>query len=581
MKKLPPLDSPTGITGTPFSTASSFAEAPKIKCLHPNCHLLFHDELARDQHWLRRCKFLPGNLPDCSLVRAASLQRPSPEDGKNGYVDMANEAQDRATTILTRWRRVLHMGDHAIKELKGDIKELLSLRVRLYQVKLADHGCTCDSDIHELARGMESPFRGLETASQEALQRDRLFSVLKPHPRVLKSTKVAKWTKCMPITQHTDVTCYDVVIEENLQHLWHARPEIYFEMIAYVRQQMSVFDGTVYDVCDTEVWRNCPVIKACMELGIAYQGFGLHADDLELCNALGLWAGKHKVHITSAVLLGLNPVSRFSLENLMLVNIVLNKDIKAGGGIHLVISGPQDEKETGTSWGASMLRWNQGIELQTPEGPAWFQGGQHNSMADSPEAGLLTGMKNAFGPETFSPCRGCDANKNTIKSSVCFVPDVNQTACPFQLRTADEHAKQCAILTGKAGYSDDPCEPHRGAALAYSMQSGINTPYHAFYRVPGHPVVERTTFDLMHLEFSNGVFVNETYFFLFTLIKVLKWVTVPQLNAARDTFDWNVNLSGSGPPAFLSSQFNGRSKKSAGNGYGTAFIGPYPQKGRY
>ena len=45
------------------------------------------------------------------------------------------------------------------------------------------------------------------------------------------------------------------------------------------------------------------------------------------------------MHISQAILLALNPIRRWELGNLQLINIIRTKDIVRGGGIHKVLSG--------------------------------------------------------------------------------------------------------------------------------------------------------------------------------------------------------------------------------------------------
>ena len=59
-----------------------------------------------------------------------------------------------------------------------------------------------------------------------------------------------------------------------------------------MQEHMEKFDGTIRDTCDTEAWRNHPFILKHK----AFQGYTVHMDDLELCNPLGLFAGKPVEH---------------------------------------------------------------------------------------------------------------------------------------------------------------------------------------------------------------------------------------------------------------------------------------------
>ena len=100
------------------------------------------------------------------------------------------------------------------------------------------------------------------------------------------------WLGGMFVKRKVAVTCVDVLLEDNLEAMWAARPHIYYEMMTYVTKKMEQFKvtGEITDYTDTHDWREfMDVVK-----NLFFQGTAHHADDLELLNALGLWSGQKK-----------------------------------------------------------------------------------------------------------------------------------------------------------------------------------------------------------------------------------------------------------------------------------------------
>ena len=71
---------------------------------------------------------------------------------------------------------------------------------------------------------------------------------------------------------------------------------------------------------------------------------------------------------------------------------------------------------------------------------------------------------------------------------------------------------------------------------------------HGYYRVPRTDITKESEQDLMHIFFNNGVFNLESYLFLFYIVKVVIWVTVPQLNAVCVKHRWNFTRFNEVPP---------------------------------
>ena len=149
---------------------------------------------------------------------------------------------------------------------------------------------------------------------------------------------------------------------------------------------------------------------------------------------------------------------------------------------------------------------------------------------------------------------------------------------PFALTTAAVHAKRCASVAGMAGYSPDPTKLHTGAAARYSSLTGLNSPVHAFCRIPGVNVAEDRSPDLMHTAFSNGAWCNEFYFFVFYGEKVLGWWDSKVLNKRRDVYNWNFpSMSHERPPDFLQSQMTAQSAATRYKLYGHGTAPSCPQ----
>ena len=64
-------------------------------------------------------------------------------------------------------------------------------------------------------------------------------------------------------------------------------------------------------------YRNDPYVQKVMQGGFPLLFHNHEGDDFEMCSPLGMRATFHKVHVSTAICLAMDPVERFSLSNLM------------------------------------------------------------------------------------------------------------------------------------------------------------------------------------------------------------------------------------------------------------------------
>ena len=171
-------------------------------------------------------------------------------------------------------------------------------------------------------------------------------------------------------------------------------------------------------------------------------GFIIYYDEVEVVNAIGQFAGTHKIGLFYWALLNIGQHERMDLQNIHLATVVLDADVSYYGAEQMV-SGPPNEPNWlpcgrgGSSIGASLRALHDGIQLHEPRGatykPELTRGWLVVVSADNPAAALLTGTM--IGTSAVRFCRQCnvDRHKEGFDWPCSFVADA---AAPRQSKKA-------------------------------------------------------------------------------------------------------------------------------------------------
>ena len=139
---------------------------------------------------------------------------------------------------------------------------------------------------------------------------------------------------------------YDLPIKEELESALACSSELLTQLkdaaASWAKEGLDPGASTmVYaDVCDGKALRSHP----CLGTGADRSddsvrlAFILYYDDLEVCNPIGAFHGRHKLGMFYWALVNLNPAERFSFANIHLMTVALSSDIDYYG-INQIVSG--------------------------------------------------------------------------------------------------------------------------------------------------------------------------------------------------------------------------------------------------
>ena len=121
----------------------------------------------------------------------------------------------------------------------------------------------------------------------------------------------------------------------------------------------------------------------------------LYYDEVEVVNALGYAAGKHKLGLFYWALIDMPPHLRMALHNIQLATICLDKDMQYYGAKQIISGPPGEPYSQGTSIGAALERLDGGREIYILVGrtfePRTFHAWAVCFAADFPAAAKCSG----------------------------------------------------------------------------------------------------------------------------------------------------------------------------------------------
>jgi len=324
---------------------------------------------------------------------------------------------------------------------------------------------------------------------------------------------------------------YDIPLEESLQREAFYNPDFAQHMKDW-RDRPPHADGSLTSMQDGRASQKHPELGNTTYVGPARLAFCHYYDDVEVTNPIGVARTKHKLGLHYAMLLNVPPHLRSELDVIFLVGVVL-KTTQDASGIGEVVQGAKDESQDGTSFGASLRRFNQpgGLTFTIPEGSSErhtaFRGWLLVVAADTLAAAELIGFKMSWGPKVKGLCWQCNAGCETgIHHAASFLPPKpNGPVMRLIPRTADDYRNQRRHYRSLTP----------GERNAYQASIGVTTFRHAYTRVPLFQVVEYVPRDCMHVELEGNLKVH-AYGLLYVATKKYHWFTRIQLNNAIARF---------------------------------------------
>ena len=259
------------------------------------------------------------------------------------------------------------------------------------------------------------------------------------------------------------------------------------------------YNDVLCDFCDAQQYSDHPLFsKESTALQIV-----AYYDELEVCNPIGAASKVHKIGVVFMFLANFSPQFRSSLRPTQLVAIARSEDIKQFG-INAVLEPFVRDLTTLT---------NDGINISVDGIDYHYKGALLAFLADNLASHSIGGFKESMS-FAFRFCRSCMTTH--AKSQRHFV------ASKFQLRSPQEHARQCVQLDG-------PLRNH------YSKIYGINR-RSILDDVPYFSVATGLPHDIMH-DLLEGAVTYEIKALLGYAIG-RKYFTLDDLNHRIDTFDY-------------------------------------------
>jgi hypothetical protein len=313
-----------------------------------------------------------------------------------------------------------------------------------------------------------------------------------------------------------EVWLYDIPLETSLQRELYYNPQFAKYFCDWPGPSP---DGIYRSTQDGSVAREHPALGQADWAGPPRLAFAHYYDDVEVVNPIGAARVKHKLALHYVQLLNSPPHIRSSLSQIFLVSVAL-KSSQDAAGMAAVIDGAADEPYNGTSLGASLRRFHDGIifEVPKPDGPGMVQmaykGWLILGAADTLAAAELIGFKKGWGKHVKSLCWQCDAAAGTgLSCTNSFLG--GHRSCHYVKRTPAvyrqqrNHTIQLPIAKKRGERSvaaRKACSHQAGSCVCtqgeYMQTVGVTTFNHAYRRVPyaGARAVHYMPRDLMHVE---------------------------------------------------------------------------------
>jgi hypothetical protein len=227
---------------------------------------------------------------------------------------------------------------------------------------------------------------------------------IKPERRFLKTVQETNKVGASQreVTFERDIYMIDIPFEKTMQRELHYNSNFaeHFRDFGELPRVPGVYAG----VQDGYAARSHPELGNDAYVGPPRLAFGYYNDAVEVVCPLGAAKGKHKVELHYAVILNQPNHVRSKMDSIFLVGVVLAKD-QAAVGSSLVVQGPPDEPENGTSFGASMRR------MHKPEGVVFqvLLPGPVSGLSPGPVSEPITGPRimGAVSGPLQAPYLGC------------------------------------------------------------------------------------------------------------------------------------------------------------------------------
>ena len=259
-----------------------------------------------------------------------------------------------------------------------------------------------------------------------------------------------------------------------------------------------------------------------------------YLDGVGVNNPIGVYRNEHKLVLCYYIVVELKPDHRLALHNIQPATLALQEHFNNYPTSRIVYGFP-DEPADSSSFGVSMIRLGTvGIPLTVPH-PLKLGtdieirafGACIGIVADAPARANALGFNEGFGPNTVSPCMGCnycqqfghDGIADPHKRPHTFLPQFTQAGTQkWQLHTDSALRDKCRAFKAMGV----------GDRKDNMIRTGLKHLEHGFAQVLNF---ERTwaPFGIMHVEYEGNCKCHVAGF-VYCMVRVHKWCTLDEIN---------------------------------------------------
>lgn len=349
-------------------------------------------------------------------------------------------------------------------------------------------------------------------------------------------------------------TCYDFPFVPMLQRLVSLNPDICRDITNPPPRRAGQFPindiqcGTVYRSNQLAGGRGTRQGE-CKVMTMWY------CDGVGVNNPIGAFHNNHNLVLCYCIVVELRPEHRLALHNIFPVCLAF-KEHFTRYPISRIVHGFVDEPMTSSSFGIAMLQLGTtGIPLTLPSDNTVITcyGGCLGIVADAPARASVLAFNEGFGPNTISPCMGCNYCQQSGHDGLIFPQRRPNTFLPnwnkkgkqvWKLHTHESLASRCTELSQLSDTELSAVLPSIGLkSLRYSFENML--------------LFQRTSapFGIMHVEYEGNAKVHIAAL-VYMLTRVLEWCSLKEINDRHKCIKWSGSTSDK-PPLFRKDMIEG------------------------
>jgi len=206
----------------------------------------------------------------------------------------------------------------------------------------------------------------LEAVQEMRDMRTEREEVVMPYVKPVRRVLGTRWVKHelgdkrVKWVQEEDY-CYDIPVERTLQTLLLNDEPAAHDILSFLDRLKAAKESTTGNLSDTVDGQGLQQHAIMMQIGDGHAYpllFKLYGDGVKIANPIGVFRNNSDLFLTFWALENFRPNKRLSLRRIQLAGICFYDDLKRYGP-RTVICGPSSDGSPSTSFGATMVRFNE------------------------------------------------------------------------------------------------------------------------------------------------------------------------------------------------------------------------------